>query len=133
VTARSARKVCDEPGGDHSPKSWTAVACSGSRPRGELANEQAPATITERVAQDGRRRVGRRSQRGGVVATGRVERGDLGDLAAVAVDDGHPLVRCEREDGRAARSDEIRLDKRILREEPADQCAGVRPHGPDPD
>ena len=85
--------------------------------RAELVREQAAVPVGQRRADHRRGRVRLRVERGRVVAPVRAEHGDLGDLAAARVDDGHPLVRPEREHRRAARPDEVRLEERVLREQ----------------
>ena len=91
--------------------------------RGELADEQAAVPVAIRLADDRRGRVRAGTERGGVVLAALVQHRDLGRLAAEAVDDGHPLVRGEREHRRAAWSDEVRLDERVLGEKPTLETA----------
>ena len=98
------------------PKSRTACAPSGRARRGELAARN-PFPFADELAEHRRRRIRARAERGGVVgAVGREHR-HLGDLAAVRVDDGQPLVRLERDDGRAAGPHEVRLEERDPRRE----------------
>ena len=55
---------------------------------------------------------------------------ELGHLPAVLVDHGQPLVRAEREHGRAARPHEVRLEERVLGEQPAHERSRSSRHAP---
>ncbi len=89
--------------------------------RAELVCEEASVAIGERFADDGGRSVSLRLDGRSVVAAVGAEDGHLCNLAPPRVDDRHALVRSQREHGRAARADDVRLDERVLRKQPADQ------------
>ena len=95
--------------------------------RPELVREQAAVAVGQRCVDHGRGGVRLRVERRGVVAPVRPEHGHLGCLVSACVDDRHALVRPEGEDRRAAGPDDVRLEERILREQP-----GVRPDRSDP-
>ena len=88
--------------------------------RAELAPEQAAVAIGQCLAHDRRRRVRGRAERRRVVASVHAEHAHLRDLPAVLVDDRHPLVGRQSEHRRPTRADEVRLEERILGEQPAD-------------
>ena len=120
------------PGRRPLPEEPDRVRLAGIEPaRAELVDEEAPVPRRERVADHGRGCIRRLAERGRVVLPGRVEHGQLRDLAAVLVDHGDPLVRPEREHGRSARADEVRLEERVLRPEARGRgrvCPGSSPH-----
>ena len=89
--------------------------------RAELVREQAAVAIRQRRADHRRGRIRLRVECRCVVSPVRTEHGDLRRLAPARVDDRHPLVRPEGEHGRAPRADEVRLDERVLREQPANE------------
>ena len=89
--------------------------------RAELVREKAPVAVGERRPDHGRGRVRPRVERGRVVAAVGAEHRHLRRLAPARVDDRHPLVRSEGEHGRTAGADDVRLDERVLRQEPADE------------
>ena len=89
--------------------------------RAELVREQAAVAIGQCSADHRRGCVRLRVERRCIVSPVRTEHGDLGHLAPARVDDRHPLVRPEGEHGRAPRADEVRLDERVLREQPANE------------
>ena len=95
--------------------------------RPELVREQAAVAVGQRGANHGCRCFGLRVERRRVVAPVRPEHGHLGCLVSACVDDRHALVRPECEHRRAPRPDDVRLEERILREQP-----GVRPDRSDP-
>ncbi len=80
---------------------------------GEPAQE--PVSVADELAEHRRGCIRSRAHRVRVVRTLGREHRELGDLPPVRVDDRQALVRTERDDGRPAGTDEVRLEEGILR------------------
>ena len=81
----------------------------------ELGKEGLAARLGDELAQDRRGRVGADAERPGSGAASGVEDGELGDLPAVRVAEGDPVVPADRHHRRAARAHPEDLVARIER------------------
>jgi hypothetical protein len=82
--------------------------------------------VTREAAKDGRRSVCLRSERLGVVSSGRREDRELGDLSALGVDHREAILRQEGDRRDSPRPDHVRLEERVLGEEASGDARAAR-------